>query len=93
MIAAIGLLEPSGPAFTEVVLKLGEKANVRSGKTVDRLPIVPDCEHFARWPLLSESLDKVGLRFGDILKLVDQDQRVGALILAGLDQRDSVGDH
>src|SRR3546814_4776507 len=93
LVATIGLLEASLPASPKVGLELGEDRDIRSGKAVNRLPIVSDGKDLGEWFLMLERLDQVGPRIRDILEFIDENERIGALIAACLDEAHRVAAH
>src|SRR3546814_4592396 len=81
----MGLREASLQESPKVGLELGEDRDIRSGKAVNRLPIVPDGKDLGEWFLMLERFDQVGPRIRDILEFIDENERLGALIAACLD--------
>src|SRR3546814_16894880 len=59
LVATIGLLEASLPASPKVGLELGEDRDIRSGKAVNRLPIVSDGTDLGEWFLMLARIDQV----------------------------------
>lgn len=92
LIATVCLLQTALPACPKIRLELCEDGDVRTGEAIDRLPVVTDGKDFGEWPLVFQRLDQVRSGFRDILELIDEDQGVGALILARLDELRGVGD-
>src|SRR3546814_7904176 len=89
----MGLREASLQESPKVGLELGEDRDIRSGKAVNRLPIVSDGQDLGEWFLMLERLYQVGPRIRDILEFIDENERIGALIAACLDEAHRVADH
>src|SRR3546814_11661734 len=89
----MGLREASLQESPKVGLELGEDRDIRSGKAVNRLPIVSDGKDLGAWFLMLERLDQVGPRIRDILEFIDENERIAALIASCINEAHRSADH